>query len=1075
MGTALPLRGTGLLFAGAILALLPQAAQCAEDPWQSGYRLEAWNRIEALQRYPVYDDGAALDWPALGRDPDPLVRAATALAAVRAPDAARLPVLRPMLADPHPLVRRLALEALLGVRSPLVREPVLEVLGTWPDFKDIDPAPFAWLGLPWHLAGLPLRDRQEWIKAFADGWTVSTGGRPYREWAEDFEITLCPQASEVDAGSPIPVRFRVLAIGKRRWVLLSLSTWNASWHPVSPEGTVPSQDVYDWRLQFPRHLADPKPEKIEVSPGENGPFDVTLATAERPADPGIYVLRVFGAPPVLMRVRRSAAMERQIPELLKNPAASAQLLGRQRVAAAAAPLLEVFRNGAASGRTPHGFAVAEALGRLGDRAAIPILLDHPLWQDGDLFGDTSGALKMFGRAAWPEYEKRILSWRARLTTDPAYGLALSLGLLGPHGSAETDQARLQIVCALVREVGDNPNRDPRAPVLRAAVMASIPGHPDEVADAIVAAIDRPAVAILMIQQPRQFWGEATEPRDRIFRELWRRLRGRDDLPEYLRRSLVEAVADAMPEVLADDPSPITSPEEARAVVRATLSSRVAAGRPARERQALLAGTARRVEDYLQKNPDPRFHLSVAELYLALRDYDRCREILRDALPQFKEDWQVVTANMMYGQVLLADQKFDEAVQAFERAAARATSLSTLYGNYSGFDVRSRLEAAREWPRRADLRVRTVGAARPDDFGWPLELKAGRAIGIDPKNRLRVLELLKQEDRTGVMFSHRPRAVAGLDDRRVFVAQANGMAGVYEIDGARPVWERPLAVCRNAHLSATPQTITAADLEGTLHVIDLATGATRWTRKVKPVPWEEYVSSEPSLVRQHRGGLLVPDGPKMTQVTQLEWADLATGQSRWTYRPPFIVEKAALDDVRLYVAGRTGHIAAVSLETGKEVWQAKFDADAALSYYWVDLAADGKGRLIYFAVGEMVRALDPATGRVVWQWAWRPRQKTDKPLKMLYAAMWLVPAGDDLFCLVGWSGPPDVLSKTARVDVVRLAPDGAVRLHETSPSHDGGWGAFADGNLLVRYVHQAIWEVWEFLPPAGPGTQATDAQ
>ncbi|MCX5654616.1 MAG: HEAT repeat domain-containing protein [Planctomycetota bacterium] len=115
---------SAISFTPLLLALLPIIALVtvclgapAEDPWQPGYALEGWDRIAALQRYPLWDKTPP-DWPTVCRDKDPLVRTAAALAIGRAADASLIQVLRPLLSDGHPLVRCWALRALLKIRSP---------------------------------------------------------------------------------------------------------------------------------------------------------------------------------------------------------------------------------------------------------------------------------------------------------------------------------------------------------------------------------------------------------------------------------------------------------------------------------------------------------------------------------------------------------------------------------------------------------------------------------------------------------------------------------------------------------------------------------------------------------------------------------------------------------------------------------------------------------------------------------------------------------------------------------------------------------------------------------------------
>lgn len=65
-----------------LLRRAPAAKRPAADPWVSGYALEGWDRIAALQRYPILDENPP-DWQAVSRDKDPLVRTAAAMAMAR--------------------------------------------------------------------------------------------------------------------------------------------------------------------------------------------------------------------------------------------------------------------------------------------------------------------------------------------------------------------------------------------------------------------------------------------------------------------------------------------------------------------------------------------------------------------------------------------------------------------------------------------------------------------------------------------------------------------------------------------------------------------------------------------------------------------------------------------------------------------------------------------------------------------------------------------------------------------------------------------------------------------------------
>ena len=107
-------------------------------------------------------------------------------------------------------------------------------------------------------------------------------------------------------------------------------------------------------------------------------------------------------------------------------------LGEQRALAAVPKLLETFVANAGK----NNFAVAKALARIGDPAAIPVLLKHPHMVDDDLLGNTERELASFGPAADLHFEKLIVNWRRVRAGSEAESLPIALKLLGPRGSAE---------------------------------------------------------------------------------------------------------------------------------------------------------------------------------------------------------------------------------------------------------------------------------------------------------------------------------------------------------------------------------------------------------------------------------------------------------------------------------------------------------------------------------------------------------------------------------------------------------------------------------------------------------------
>jgi len=247
----------GLVLVAILVAMCANGQAPAVDPWASGYTLDGWDRIAALQRYPVLDEQPP-DWQAVSRDADPLVRTAAAMAIARAPDAALIPVLRPMLTDEHSLVRRWALHALLEIRSPLIREPLLEVIANWEDFAAADERRFEFdrVCLPYDMASRPLQDRRQWVKTFAPAWTLNTAD-PVRDRGTWLKMAVCTKESEIDAGEPIDLRFRVKTEGPVKRPSLLLGGMFAYWRAIEANGQPTTTKQYDLRHQFPHDMGEP--------------------------------------------------------------------------------------------------------------------------------------------------------------------------------------------------------------------------------------------------------------------------------------------------------------------------------------------------------------------------------------------------------------------------------------------------------------------------------------------------------------------------------------------------------------------------------------------------------------------------------------------------------------------------------------------------------------------------------------------------------------------------------------------------------------------------------------------------
>src|SRR5205814_5931416 len=115
---------------------------------------------------------------------------------------------------------------------------------------------------------------------------------------------------------------------------------------------------------------------------------------------------------------------------------------------------------------------------------------------------------------------------------------------------------------------------------------------------------------------------------------------------------------------------------------------------------------------------------------------------------------------------------------------------------------------------------------------------------------------------------------------------------------------------------------------------------------------------------------------------LHWVDFATGQMLWSVdtRKVFdapkgffgVASSPVVDGNRLMVnvGGKTGGIVAFDVATGKTVWTATSDEPSYSAPIVADIAGQHTG--VFFTRTGLV-AVDPATGRVLYQFRWRSRQ------------------------------------------------------------------------------------------------------
>jgi len=1054
--------GTGIRLVGltVLMSLLPMSAP-AEDVWSSGLSLEPWERIESLQKYPLLASEPTPDWEGLCNDRDPWVRTAAALAIGRTGDPELISPLVPLLEDKWPVTRRCALQALLQMDSPLVKEPLLEVIGSWEDLDTNLPGLhnlelLQRIGLPSELRAMELSERRAWLEKFEaaewkPGFSDSLG--PVRNVAALTRVIFCPEKSQWDAGEAVLMRVQVSRLGGRETLKVRITEGPGSWHAINRNGEIFDNYGYSASLYFPRDLEGADPDvRLVVGPGRSAVADLRLSSKRKPQLPGIYLFHAFDAPvPVIVRVRRNAQFEKRIPELMSGPTPSLKVLAEQRVQEAAPPFIELYRKFALRDNSFGSRPLAEALGRLGDRAAIPVLLDFPRTRsvsDIDVHhGDTSKALREFGELAHPYYGERIVSWKDELDKGNGYALAMCLKLLGPRGSEQVDRKRLEILDELSRKETDYQRGDDELGVLRACVLVVAEKHPQKAIEAIWATKRRPNTCGALLNAVA---GLDSAIRDPIVEALWQRFKEAPHIERRLGEQIVGAASYRMGEILLRDESPIAFESEALETLRGAFRKR-----------DLQARTAGRIESFLRGNPSPSVQLRLAMLYLEMRDFGKCDMLLAGLLPKLEREYERIEAHYCMGELRLARGDVGGAEKAFQAAL----KLAGAYSNYScgriHFDQKSiqgKLEALATIPRVPGLQVNWHRMDRV--LNGYSELACGRAFCLDPARWLCAWDPIRQE---GAVLAVMPQALCDfipLDRQRVFVAFTSGTVALYEEGKDRPIWRRSLSIGYNSYLSASPLAITVADDEGTLHALDPASGRTMWTRKVKAAPWPEtYWKSARHLVQQWASGVVLPDKPDYG-ARAVECVDARTGETRWSCRPGFTIGEVAFCEELLFLAGSySGDLAAISLEGGAVAWQKRLDVAGAHDSDWTALAVESKGRRLYLAKGDTIWAMDSATGDVMWSWRWKPRLVAGDPNKKRLLRSWLCAAENAVFFVVNWEAKGERIKE--RTDVAFLTKDGKVLLHETSPLYT----PYYAGDVFVQGMKLAVrkdvyWEVWD---------------
>jgi len=576
--------------------------------WRFGYRSESWNLIEAIQSYPLCSSKEP-NWSKCSQDDDPYVRAAVALAIGRKRDVKLIPVLDPLLFDEFPLTRKCALRALLRMDDPAIKDPLLDVIGSWDklgsdlfvEHDNILSFLFNRLILPKGLLAASLSDRLARLEKLDVSTINITTKKPdprlYALRDGRTQITACLEKSCWDAGDQpkihmlahrpdfikdikgkiidTPTRLYVVdPNGQRRTIHKALKgrmiEGRGRWYDVTTNGQIRNiTDFDDRRIRF-----DVKSDVVTWEPGVNNQIETKLNT---PPIPGIYLLNIHNGHThreyFLARVQRSESFEKTIPDLLENikNSGTIKLLGQHKVKASVPRLIEIFREYGTKSDNPINFIIAEAFARILDPRAIPVLLEYPHLRDWGVGGDTSQALKEFGHLAYPHYEQRILVWENTLTRyivatkvkpyrdehtlkspecREMFALEMSLRLLGQNSSKEVDQARLNLVNQLTREFKNQKYKDdlPVLVVFRAAILAIAPIHPQHIVEVIWNLRGSSKICSEFISELRMRNPELAKP---ICWVLWDNLKNEpQEYPEF-KKLLQKTLSQIAPELLTE--------------------------------------------------------------------------------------------------------------------------------------------------------------------------------------------------------------------------------------------------------------------------------------------------------------------------------------------------------------------------------------------------------------------------------------------------------------------------------------------------------------------------------------------
>jgi len=1040
-----------------------------DDPWSPGARTPEWDRVDAIQRFPVFTSDTP-DWAILAKDPSPYVRATTMLGIGRTRDTGACPIVIAGLKDGSVLVRKAALWSLFRMNTPLIREPLVRVLATWADLDPIYPGKIAsgWVGLKGPWTGAPVRQRRQWGDKFdMKTWMWSYTGPVSGQFGGDgaSEISLCLESSYWHGKAPFSIRALVwrsegktprsvqLTGERNAWYLLD------RWNGLTLR-TDRNPDWFEWHVK-----GRPASLSLEVEPDAQEDAAFVLDAPPKALKPGLYLFHTLRATcPAFVRVQRSPDFEKRIPDLLRNLAnrENIVLLGKQRVRAAVPDLILAFRlNGVRETDKPQrdngiNFAVGEALARLRVPAAVPLFLDYPLLRDYDVGGTTFPYVKALAACAQPEFARRILNWRQEMGARRTKALEMSLSFVDCPAPPNVEQATLDLLKSM-------PDSDQDWSVRKAAIRVIESNHPDVIADALWATRHN-------VFAFKQLLAEMTKTRGgakRILVSLVERAEPvRDEIPE-VRRVLLKRAVNIRPELkgrLYQELLRIANDEHLRETMKAAFRGRI------KKTDAAAA-----VEQYgrTKRGRRPHARLQLAILYYDLGRDQESDRILQDVLdglagPDKDIDQRHidrVVATYYRAEILRRRGDLPAAKRLYDYLA----SPSLLTGSYSTPHGYLYARDLREEAAYLDLNIRVPGLQVRRLRGADRSLIAdGVAFSLHQSGAFHGVNALAGAT---VRFPAPPcgvRAYRPVDARRVVAALENGTIVLYESGRDRPVWTRPLSLGFHTYFTASPQGITAADEAGTLRLLDPATGRAVWQRAVSGAPAKPGNAGIRGLIRQH-GDILVIPNTVGRPPRRFECVEIATGKLHWRYEPGFAVDGICLGQDLLVVADWRGRVQGVSLTDGRRLWSRDVHMVTHSPVPELDLALAPSGGLVLVGVCERLSALKADTGEIAWTRDWRPRpdvgKLTDRFPRIRPA---IRTTNDGIWCVIGWC--PAKPLRLQQTDILRLTFGGKPVLQESAPTltkDESPRDVYVVRDTLI-FRRGRWWEMWRY-PITAPTT------